>query len=246
MDSNRCQTKYITYDNSPHTQTVVGVVPEQTTTLSSTTTSTRFVTVPYVKPTGTPAKPADETVDENSPIGDDEEECPPPVTVTVAATTIYETITFTPPAAAPTKPAGGATPIESVSDNDNVRGDASATTDCPEDEATAPATPIESVKNNAGLGGEAKPTTTATPVESVDNNAGTGATSTTDCPLDEQTAAPVPTEEDVEEEAEIVNETVYVIPTKAAATDPRPTGFITKARDTGSSITPAPTGGVYY
>jgi len=217
-------TKFITYDNSPHTQTLVGVVPEETTTLSSTITSTRYVTVPYVKPTGTPSTGTnEETVDENSPIDDsDDEECPPAVTVTVAATTIYETVTYTPPAAGAPTPS----PVESVTDNDNVGGnpdetkpDGTPTTDCPEDEATA--APEESVEDNDNL--EASPTT--------------------DCPEDEATAAPV-----VEDEEEPVIEmsTIYVIPTKYENTTiPRPTGFITKARDTGSVILPAPTGGAY-
>lgn len=207
-------TKYITYDNSPHTQTLVGIVPEETTTLQSTTTSTRYVTVPYEKPTGIPAAPGsgEETVDENSPIdgSEDEEECPPAVTVTVAATTIYETVTYTPPAAA------APTPVESVTDNDNVGSNPD----------------------------ETKPDAT-TPEETVEDNDNLDASPTTSCPEDEATAAPVEVEED-EEEPIVEMSTIYVVPTKYEnATIPRPTGFITKARDTGSVILPAPTGGVY-
>ena len=232
------QTKFITYDGSDVTATVVAeVTPEPTTTIKSTTTSTRFVTVPAgPEPTegagtDTNIKTPTEETEGNSPSGSEgedskvpaegaNEDCPAPVTVTVAATTVYVTVT---PEATPAP-------------------------------TSAPVIP-EAEENNGANGGEVVapdgytvgPDGLMTPCPS---GASTAAPAATSAP-----AAPAPVEDDVEED--IPQSTIYVIPTPAYSNNtmpastqgaPAPSGFLTKSRPsgTGSVIEPAPTGGLFY
>lgn len=234
MLTHHLQTKFITYENSDQTATIIDEVPaEQTTTVSSTTTSTRFVTVP-AGPEATPGsgsstpgagtdtnvKTPAEGSEGNSPSegetpvegetpaeGSEEEEadCPAPVTVTVAATTIYVTVS------------ADATPV--------------------------PSAVIPETNENNGANGD----------EIVDNapDAATTSCSTTAAPA----ATPAPVVAD--EEPEVPQSTIYVIPTQKYSNNtmpastqgaPAPSGFLTKSRPegTGSSIAPAPTGGLFY
>lgn len=219
----------MTYDESS---------PEQTTTLSSTTTSTRFVTVPAgpeaTPGSGSPGAGTDTNVktpisgeegnspsggetpvegetplqgetpvegsEGNSPSGGSEEQgdCPAPVTITVAATTVYVTV----------MPEG----------------------------TQAPVIP-ETNENNGSNGGEV-----------VDNAPAPAAPAVTSAPAP---AAPV------EEEEEGPKSTIFVIPTQKYSNNtmpastqgaPAPSGFLTRSRPegTGSVIEPAPTGGLFY
>ena len=207
----------MTYEENSPAQT------EQTTTLSSTSTSTRFVTVPASEPTpgaGTDNNNKTPIVgeEENSPSegetpaggetpseGSEEADCPAPVTVTVAATTIYVTVA----------PAATLAPVIPETNENNAPVDNAPVDNAPVEETTSCSTTA---------GAEATPASEApAPVEEDDGP--------------KSTIYVIPTQK-------------YSNNTMPASTQgaPAPSGFLTYSRPsgTGSVIEPAPTGGLFY
>ena len=205
------QTKTMTYEENSPAQT------EQTTTLSSTSTSTRFVTVPASEPTPGAGTDNNKTPivgeEENSPSegetpaegetpseGSGEADCPAPVTVTVAATTIYVTVA----------PAATLAPVIPETNENNAPVDnapVEETTSC-STTAGAEATPAPEAPAPVEEDDGPKSTIYVIPTQKYSNNTMPASTQ----------GAPAPS---------------------GFLTYSRPSG-------TGSVIEPAPTGGLFY